>query len=606
MRLNHSLIIVISILPGLFVTAGSVTTHAQQPANRNNERLLRQQVEATAVLSLESVSDEIREIQDMSVRISMTGEIVKLLTKRRPARCRQLLDSLFDDALQLRKTSAGIETAKRQDTSSLLQKIIRVAAAFDHELAQSYVEKYTRDDELANSDKSRARPSSEAAESNLQLATELVEKDMALAVSVAERSLASPLTPRVLIFLETLRKKDPQSANNFLLAAVQSVRARGAGDINELFLLYSYVFSPLRIPFVAPEGLSILQVSGYQNIAADHSLDPLLARRFLELSTEIMLDPTRYANLDLISAGVQGDLYFIRLTEPQAAVLAGGLVERLSAQENVLMGYLSPDQRASSQTGADSWNASQRAKGADQSGDQSSIEAILERAEKLSDPDQKDLLYYRAALKAVLEKKYKSALDIADKVSSKSNEAAKQFIAFGIAESEIKDQQLEEAEELAKRDGDLVRRAYIFNLVANSFVSRGKKYLGRAAEILNEVQQIALRLESKQERISTLIGSAAVCSRFDSVRSLELLGEAIETANRVESFAGDTQINRSLQIGDFHYFYPMYQTELTFAEIIRQQGGNDFNSTLAQLQNLKYRSPRFTAIIALCSLVLSG
>jgi len=162
---------------------------------------------------------------------------------------------------------------------------------------------------------------------------------------------------------------------------------------------------------------------------------------------------------------------------------------------------------------------------------------------------------------------------------------------FGVAYAEINDHQFEEAEELAKRDNDLARRAYILNLIASS-QAKDKQGLEQANVLINEVLDLARRIDSNQEKVSTLIGSAAVCSRFDTSRSLGILRDAIDIANKVETFTGDTKISRSVKLGDFYYFYPMYEQELTFNEIIRRQGLDDFNATLAQLQNLKYRTPR--------------
>ena len=194
---------------------------------------------------------------------------------------------------------------------------------------------------------------------------------------------------------------------------------------------------------------------------------------------------------------------------------------------------------------------------------------------------------------------------IADKMSAATVDSAKQQIAFGVAYAEIKEHQFEAAEELAKRDSDLARRAYVLNLIASSLTS-DQQAIDKVIGLINEVQDLARRIDSNQEKVSTLIGSAAVCSRFDPGRSLNILREAIDIANKIETFTGDTKISRSLKLGDFYYYYPMYQQELTINETIRTQGRDDFNSTLAQLQNLKYRTPRLSAIIALCGVVLSG
>ena len=208
------------------LTVGVV--QGQQSVNPKSERALRLQTETTAINTLESLTRELREVPDMSARIAMTGEIVKLLGAKRPAVCRQLLDAVFDDALQLLRAAAVDHNSSNQSAARLsIQRIIKIAATFDHKLAQSYLEKSSQEELAANGDENRKASSAAASDANLQFAIELVEKDITLAVSVARRSLASPIRPRMLVFLETLRTKDTQAASSFLFSAAESVKARG-------------------------------------------------------------------------------------------------------------------------------------------------------------------------------------------------------------------------------------------------------------------------------------------------------------------------------------------------------------------------------------------
>lgn len=216
----------------------------------------------------------------------------------------------------------------------------------------------------------------------------------------------------------------------------------------------------------------------------------------------------------MLSSGPQGDWYFLKLIEPQAATFLPASLEQLTAQESALLSYLNPEQRTNSQTAVDKWKSSEGEKQQGKPSD-SGIESLLKRADDLSDPNQKDQLYYRAALKAVGEKKSKLALEIADKLSSSSADSAKQLIAFGVAYAEVNEHQFEEAEELAKRDSDLARRAYVLNLIASSLTS-DKHGIEQANVLISEVQDIARRIDSNQEKVSTLIGSA---SAFRSCRA---------------------------------------------------------------------------------------
>lgn len=597
-------IVVIVLLLALITSHASVL--AQKPAAKStnkadNSRFL----EETALYSLDSVINELRQVEDLSTRVTLSEEVVRLLTVKQPVKCRQLLDATFTDALQLKAPVSG--DGSRESLDSIIRRIIKLAASFDRKLAQSYVDKYAEYEAAKSTDgRDNTQLPSSTSDLLLKLATELIDGDANLAVSVAEKAISVAVPPRALVFLGTLRKKDPQLANRFFAAALQSVRARQGYDVNEMFLLYAYVFSPLRVPLVVPEGLALQQIPEYQRVAENYPADPALAKQYLQVLVSVMLDSNRLvANLNHLTAGAGGDLYFVKIIAPQASLYFPEAVTSLSSQEVLLMNFLDPEGRTSLQSASDKWNNPPNELPSMAKGDSSTVESMLRRADDLSDAADKDQLYYMAATIAVREKHYDVALNAVGRISQKDRDRAKQFILFSIAEQDVKDNQFEKAMEFARKDDDLVRRAYIFNLIADAFLTGNNKDTARASEILTEVEQITKKLESSQEKISTLVGSAVIYSRFDNIRALELLREAISTANKVEGFTGETAINRNIQIGGFGFFYYMYDEKFTFTEAIKQQGRKDFNSILVDVQNLKSRVPRLKAILALCSAVIS-
>lgn len=583
---------------------GHPITYAQRPSKKSAKPSPTQHIALTA---LDTVIDELRQVEDLSVRASMSEEIVKLLSATNPVRCRQMLDALFNDALRETKAASGIDT--QDDQGAVVRKVIKIAAGYDRKLAENYIDRFTEEQKFADRETKVAEGNSFIqSELYLKLATELIEKDPLLAVSIAEKSLVSAVTPSALIFLETLRRKDIRLANNFLISALQAIKSRQGSNINELFLLYSYVFSPLRVPRVIPEGLVLQQISGYQDVVRDRSVEPELARQYLQRSLDIVLDPARLAaGIERLSAGPVGDLYFIQMIEPDVHTYLplSTLAEKLSVQRNVLVSALDPSRREALQAAIDRWNSSRTENSLSTGGSSSTINSMLEKAEKIPDSPQKDQLYYTAATVAVKEKKYELALDIVDKMSKKFHDEAKQFITFSIAESQAESNELEEAERYAKRDSDLVRRAFILNLIATSLIKGESKNVGRASEILSEVEHLASKIALNREKISTLIGAAAVYSKFDDIRAYELLREAISIANKVEAFTGETRISRTLDVGDFAYVYYLYDEKLTFMEVINQQGRKDFNSIFSDIQSLQNRTARLRAIISLCRAVIT-
>jgi len=441
----------------------------------------------------------------------------------------------------------------------------------------------------------------------MKLATQLIDKDLTLALSIAGRSLGIAVIPDTLVFLGALRKKDLARANTFFIAALNSVRMRRGRDVNELLLLYSYVFSPTRVPVVTSQGLGIYNLPAYLAIAVDYVTDSALARQYLSTTTQILLDPERYypGNVECLTAGVLGDFCLVGIMARQAESYLPTLAQTLSTQRHVLAGYLQPNGRAESASSVERWNT--MPEGVNLGGKQNvaTVDYLLQRAEQASDPKRKDQLYYRAAMIAAGTKGSDAAFEIIDKVSSEYREEAKQFIAFDIAMKFARSHQLEDAQRLAQRDRDLTRRAYVFTLVASSLLEDKSRDTVRATEFLNEVDLLVSKLDNNTERVAVLAGAAAVASRLDALRASEFLRAAIRMANKTEGFTGDTRIPRGLKIGGFLFAYTLYDGEFTLADAISRTGANDFNETIVMIREFKNPLPRLRATVALCDGILS-
>lgn len=120
----------ITIFAILFVFVGTLSQPLSQSPpkgrpqarSRDNNSAVRQ----NAILVLDSAIGELREVEEIRARVSMAETIVKLLAKSRPERCRNMLDSLFEAALRLRKVSSS-NKAEDSNTDSILKKIIQIA-----------------------------------------------------------------------------------------------------------------------------------------------------------------------------------------------------------------------------------------------------------------------------------------------------------------------------------------------------------------------------------------------------------------------------------------------------------------------------------------------
>ena len=552
-----------------------------------------------ALFIVNATVDELKDVQDINIRINLTEQILSLLAKSRPDRCRQMLDSLFDNALSLKNPKSSGDKAQQLDLMTIVARIIRMTATFDRKLAQSYINKYT------DFEKSESKLSSDSsltpqmtANLQLRLATALIAKDSTLAITLAESTLTSPLSSQTLVFLGMLRKKEIGLANSFFTAALQSIKMRQGNDLNELLLLYSYAFSPKKVPYLTPRGISLLQIPDYINVDHDYPVDPKIAMQYLQTAMQVVLDLSRYSaeRSGRLAVGVSGDLYFINLIEPHVATYFPTFAESLTKHKNLIAQYLQPDAVTELQSRLGRFNSY---------GEKPAVDPILDASTPSFYNKHNDRIYYSSALDFIRAKEYEKALQLAERISPDFREKAKESIMFAIAERAVADSEIEKAESIARRDGNLVRRAYILTLIAEALSSDKKSDRVRASEILTELGQIAAKLDHGKERFAILSGAAAVSSRFDKVRTFEFIREAIKVANKVDDFDGDVRIGFSIEFDGFTFFSPIYRERITFQTGLNRLASEDFDSVLFDVRTLHNRIARLKAIIAVCGPVLS-
>ena len=587
-----------------FTLISALYLYGQKPVTENrNASPLRE----NAIILLDSTIDELKSVEDIETRVTFATEIVRLFGEAKPARCRQMLDTIFDDLMTLKNTKPSKASSQRQSPDALLRKLIQAAASFDRKLARDYINKYTTETPAQKGEPTPpAQSLSQQAELNMLLALQLIETDPALSMRVAQTVVQSAVPERTLEFLATLRKKDAALANAFFATALQSVIARRGTDVNELLLLYSYVFSPRRVLGLNPQGIVQRQIPGYQQVAQDYPVDPQLAQPFLQASAQLLLADPQYRQGDLSSgSGAAADLYFINVIKPQVAVYAPKLLGPLAEQADVLVGHLQSEQYSRLQSDVERLGKAQTGTGADSTSGASDVESLLSRADAMSPSPKRDYVYYTAALAAIRKQQYDAALDIVEHVSAESRAKIKEFIGFSIAQQYVSDRQFDKAEQYAEHDDDLTRRAYLFALTANALLDDDSKDSARVTRLLNEVERLASKLDAPREKISVLLRVAEIYSRFDVPRASEVLRVACKAANGSEGFTGNGKVTRQLEVGDFSFFYEMFNDNASLSATLSRLAFSDFYGTLATLRELQNRTFRLRAVISLCGGVLT-
>lgn len=594
------LVLIFLLLTPLEALAQNAQRPSQTPASKHDAVLIA--IRQDALSTANSVIDEIDDIEDLHARVALAEKIVGLLYKVRADRCRKMLNSIFEDAIaQKAETSKGRSTA---NSYSIISRIIQAAARIDLELAQRYIQTLS---DLKSADSKPEKQDLQTASLYLTIATDLIRSNPSLAITVATRAVAIGIPSETLVFLASLRAHDVNLASRFLITALQSWQQRGAKDVNELLLLYAYVFSPLRVPTVLPQGMGILNIPAYSTLAKDYVPDAVLARQFLATVIEVLSDSNRYlpGNIETLQAGVAGDLYTLSIIEPLIATHLPNKTQVVATHRNTLNNYLQGAQREAAFASIERWNNAPKDFGSRSSKNEGNLDYLVGLAEKASDPKRKDQLYFRAALAAVRLNKFDIALNLVDKISAEYTQNAKQFIRFDMALWYLKNQQTLEADKLARADDMLARRAYILTLIADELTTEQQKATSRALQYLAEVEGLAGKLSDERERLSVLIGVGSVYARLDQVRASEILRHAFKTANRVNDFVGDSAIPNMLEIGGFYFDYSIYSDGATIFDLIQRLSINSYYSTLQDIRSLKNTTLRLQATVALCSAVIS-
>ena len=559
-----------------------------------------------ATSTLDSVVTELSQVDSLVDRLSIAEGVVKLLAKSNPESCRKILDSLFDGVQDLRAPHATDSKTQSPNPDRILERIVRLAALVDPKLAESYIKRYSTTSESEASDQKSGR-NTQNATLRLKMALDLLDKAPTTSLAIAESSLPAGVFPDTLAFLGSLRKRDLSLANNFFREALLSVGLRGGSDVNELLLLYAYVFSPLRVPVVSAQGLGVYNIPSYNGIAQAYPVDPTLARLYFDTTSQMVLDPNRLnpESLPRLARGIIGEYYFIAILQPAAANYAPQLSEQLSLRKTVLNGLLQPQQRESSTESADRWNNIPSKVSLTGDGNKTTVDYLLERADKATDPAQKDRFYYQAATTAVHSQQYERAIKIVDKIAGAYSVDAKRLILFDIALDAARHKDIEKAEFYGRQDDNPSRRSFVFTVIAANLVDGANHDPKRAREFLEEVAGLASRLDKQSDKTAVLFGIVAVYSGFDPAAALQSSTLAIDAANKLESFGRDLRIQSGLDIGGFLFDYSMYGEEYTFIDGIKNLANKDFDETLSHIRMIKARVPRLRATVVLCDAVLS-
>ncbi len=567
-------------------------------AAREEAAEARKMITLTAVNQLDLIVEDVRQIENLTIALSIAKPLIAKLAPHRPDRCRELLTALYDRAeKQVEGSLDQLEDdAVKYGHHIHLRGIINIATSFDPALAEKFIDRL---EESKAFSKVLNR-----SEGTFSAARELIGTNPQRAVAMANQATGEQFTVWTLEFLGQLRISNPEMAGAYALSLLQNLETRKYPTVKELFLLSSYFLVSRSIPFYNAATGRIGQVynSDFSKIAENLKVDPELARRYLQLCVSLMMQPERYLEIyGPLRASEYDDLTFINaVLLPATQQYLPAAVESLIERRTVLMASLAPGARGLAENAVSAYTTRRTTP-------IPTPEELIQRAEEgqTLPTGQRSKLYFDAARAAVSKKDYPRAMELVGKVEdARLREKAREFISFEIAQAELRAGKHDEARNWVREDSDRVRKGYLLTLVAASLIEKGPREAQKVNELLSEVNGLAIPLPSGTEKFAMLAGIAAVYAQFDSTQALEYLRRCAETANNAEKLDANLLVGRTFQIEQANYALRLYGSPLALGDAIAKLGRDHFPPLLTIAQTFSNPIVRARAVLSTCSGVI--
>ena len=429
---------------------------------------------------------------------------------------------LFTAALE----SACSPTEGEKCDSMALHHVVRVTTKRDVSLTKTLLKK------IAEKQKR-----SDLEETPLSVALDLLETDPNGAIKLAEAFVPAGLASGAAnSFIFRLAQQDVGLANQVYGAYLNRFGQDAKLPLSQLISFGGYAFGYSEFYGLtqgAPPQLYGVSSRRIANLSLNHAL----VKAFLDLTFQRTSETVERAAQ---MVGTERD-YFTTVTLFTIAYL---LPEVVRYYPNALPAWERLQQRAMIGTTAiqheqvsqqiksitERRARAQRFDDAPQLNAEQEAEAMIERAEKLSNSCQRDKEYSKAALALGSSKQFKRALAIADRVSDlKQRDGVMQFLSYDMAVAARDAGEWTEMRNKAKSVStpELIAALYI----KAADVVHLKDGI-TSAELLRESLKNTERISDPEVRAGLLLGAAAVQVRMDVFAGFEVLKTAIKTVNQ--------------------------------------------------------------------------
>ncbi len=636
LKLRHSLrydaaLLALGVLTGVlpFQVGAQVNPPAKKPQTKASKTAkseeanpLALQRRTVAISLLTSLAEEARSFPDQSLRARVQMRAADALWESDTEKARALFRRAWEAAVSADKDAWQRYSEERQRINSsrepnqylqsppeLRNEVMRLVAKRDRELAEEFLTQLTDDTARDTSNPAGslnpATPQTADPESpplaivqRLQLAMQLLQDgDLGRALQFADPAL-DRVTTRGIFFLSTLREKDMAAADQRFATMLAKTVADPSSDAVGVSVLSSYVFTPFLYIIVRGNGNNHSSQSR-ERVAPPQNFPPELRRNFLAGAAQILLRPPQPVDQDRTIAGRRG-LYF---TIARLLPLYEQYLPEAAPELRVQLSSLAADIPEDLRTGRDRL-LTRGLVSEDQNRDEGA--ETLERADRVSDPGERDLLFARAALIAA-RKGDPGGRDLVEKIAeSDLRKRARAHVDFTLVSRALDRKDTQEALRLlGTAELSNIQRTWALLEIAGQLK---KTDAPRAVEVLNEGAVVARRIGgSEVDRPRAMMGVATLMFEIDHGRVWEAVLEAVKAANAVSEFSGeDAQVVARFAMGrgasTTNFTVESFNLDKVFSSLAKE----DLYRSIETARSFTADAPRATASLAVARAVLEN
>ncbi len=531
---------------------------------------------------------------------------------------RKFFDQAFDTATDYYRESGDNNQQRvgRQAAvyrSDVRLEIIKLVNQHDKGLGEAYLSRFTEDKRKQAEErrKKNSEPNgmdklfgenTQAANDLVRIASELLPVDPATAQRLALQSLNQGVAMGYAEFLARLAAKDRAAADKLFVAALTALQRAPQPMPGNVLALSAYPFG---------EGM-VRIISGNNNWGygfgkpENFKLEPQQIQQYLQAAYALLVRATPATIVQHPDAAqIIGAAFFTtKVLAPKVAEFAPALLEEWNGLQGRLQSLADDSSRQNIER--ELQNDAERRNGA-KGGQQDSLKAALEQAEKAKDPNERDALFAEAAFEALEQDDFAQALFIASRIVDVDlRRRTKSWVNYQSSEDAREKKQWDDARLYALGVNETDQRAYLLMVIAQALLKADDR--PRAIEMLQTAQREAENAEDTAGKVRALIGIANTFAGFDALRGFEVFEIAVKAANQLKEprtfDKDDARVVRSFESKFGSRTQASTAPDFDLGRSLVTLARHDFERALNAAQALNHKPAQVAAILTLTESVL--